>query len=345
MLFKFDSLFKLDIGVDFGSSKTQAVGTDLGIFFDKPTLISVQVKDKSVISVGDGAQEMLGRVPKGVSVVRPIQNSEIFFNTYFELFVKDLMAEFEMIPKPFKLKARPNLYIPVNFDHTRAQLSNFEDSLKRVGVDKVFFLKKSNVSYYGLPESNQVLGTKMIVDIGFSKTDIGVVYKDNLFDGRTLNFGSQNLNDLIFNRLLEDKKVQVSNENIEKYKLNYLILAPFEKEAEKFEIVGKHIKTGLPTKIDLTYYEFREMAIPYIKNNFVLPLKSFINTFSENILNDIYYNGIYLIGGGAKTYSLKKFLQKELNLEFKVLKDPDFVLIEGLKKVLHNQDKISKMLV
>jgi len=345
MNFKFGSMFDLDIGVDFGSFKTLGVSPELGVFFDKPTLISFHLKDRSVISVGDGASEMLGRVPKGVSVVRPIQNSEIFFNSYFELYVKDLLSEFEIRPKSFKLRTKPNIYIPVNFDHTRAQLTNFEDSLHRIGADKVFFLKKSNVSYYGLPDTTQVLGTKMIVDIGFSKTDIGVVYKDNLFDGRTLNFGSQNLNDLIFNRLLEDKKIQVSNENIEKYKTNRLILAPFETEGERFEIIGKHVKTGLPTKIDISYHEFREMVLPYIKNNFVLPLKSFINTFSENILNDVYYNGIYLIGGGAKTYSLKKFLNKELNLEFKVAKDPDSVLIEGLKKVLYNKDKVSKMLV
>ena len=78
MNFKFGYMFDLDIGVDFGSFKTLGVSPELGVFFDKPTLISFHLKDRSVISVGVGASEMLGRVPKGVSVVRPIQNSEIF---------------------------------------------------------------------------------------------------------------------------------------------------------------------------------------------------------------------------------------------------------------------------
>jgi len=342
MFFDFSKFFSLNIGVDFGSFKTRAVSSEIGFFYNKHSLISIFQKDKTVLAVGDESKEMIGRVPNGVSVLKPIVNSEITSNQIFELFVKDLIKDISNRNKTFRFVTKPDFYIVVNSDFTKAQESNFENSLKKEGVNKVVFLKKALVSFYGLKEFKTHKNSVLIIDIGFNKTDIGIVFNNSLIDSKTLDFGGQDINNLIYQKLIEEKKIQVSDENIENYKKNNLILFPSQYDHEKFEIIGKSIRTGLPSKIELSISDFREMVLPLVKTSLINPLKSFINSFSENVSNDIFEQGIDLIGGSSQIYSLKVLLTKEFNIKFNIPKNPDSISIIGLKKVIENKDLIEK---
>lgn len=342
MFFDFSKLFSLNIGVDFGSFKTRGVSNEFGVFYNKFSLISIFQKEKTVIAVGDESKEMIGRVPNGVSVLKPIQNSEITSNQIFELFIKDIVKEVSVKNKSFKFVSKPDFFIPVNSDFTKAQESNFENSLRKEGVNRVVFLKKPLVSYCGIVEQGKLRGSTLIIDIGYNKTDIGLVFNNSLIDSKTLNFGGQDINLLIYQKLIDEKKIQVSDENIENYKKKNLILFPSKYDHERFEIVGKSIRTGLPAKIEISFVDFREMVLPLVKTNLINPLKSFINSFTENVSNDIFEQGVELIGGSSQIYSLKLLLSKEFNIKFNIPKNPDTILIQGMKKVLSSQELIEK---
>lgn len=344
MFIDFNSLFSLDIGVDFGSYKTRAVSLESGVFYDKPSLISVYNKNKAVLAVGESSKDMIGRSPAGVTVHRPIIKSEISSNIYFELFSQDLISETIKKNNSFRFVTKPSILIPVNNDITKAQLTNFETSLKKEGAVKIGFLNKALVSFYGLPKTTNSKYSRLIIDFGHSKTNVGVVFNDNLVDGRTFDFGGQDINRVIFEKLSEEKKILVSDENIESYKLNYLILYPHEHDNDRFEVVGKSTRTGLPHKVELSYSEFREIVLPVVKTSLVQPLKSFINTFTENISNDIFEHGVDIIGGSAKIYSLRQYLNKEFSLKFNLIKNPERVLMDGMKIVLSNKSLQSKLL-
>lgn len=344
MFFDLSKLFSLNIGVDFGSFKTRAVSLEAGFFYHKPSLISVFQKDKAVLAVGDDSKEMIGRVPQGVSVLKPIQNSEISSNQIFELYIKDLIKEISIKNKSFRFVTKPTIYIPVNSDFTKAQQSNFENSLTKEGIGKVVFLKKSLVSFYGFPKALDSRGSNLIIDFGHNKTDIGVVYNNTLVDSKTLNFGGQDLNNILYQKFIEEKKIQVSDENIENYKKNNLILFPNQHDHYKFEIVGKSVKSGLPLRSEVSIQEFREMCLPLIKANFINPLKSFLNSFTENVSNDVYEKGIELIGGSSQIYSLKLLLNKDLSIKFNIPKNPDLVLVNGLKKVVDDRTISEKII-
>jgi len=345
MLIDLSKFFSLNIGIDFGSFKTRGVSSDFGIFYNKFSLISVFQKDKSVLAVGDESKDMIGRVPNGVVVLKPIQNSEITSNQIFELYIKDIIKEISQKNKSFKFVSKPDFFIPVNSDFTKAQESNFENSLKKEGINKVVFLKKPLVSFYGMKEIRNTKGSTLIIDIGFNKTDIGLVFNNSLIDSKTLNFGGQDINTLIYQKLIEEKKIQVSDENIENYKKNNLILFPSKYDHERFEVVGKSIKTGLPARVEISISDFREMVLPLIKTGLMNPLKSFINSFSENVSNDIFEQGVELIGGSSQIYSLKLLLNKEFNIKFNIPKNPENVLIQGLKKIINSKDLIEKFKV
>lgn len=330
----FSNLFNYDIALDPGSYKIKSFEKSSNNLIVKPTFLGYSHINKTPLAFGEEAKNMIGRVPKGIEVIRPIQYSEIVTNEYFEIFLKNTIDELSKKNNNLRIKTKPRVLVPLPIDYTQSSLSNFEASILKSGASEVVFLKKLVSTSYGVSKDLLSEKVKMIVDIGYQKTEFGVVFKNEIYEGRVLNFGGDMVDRFILTRLLEDKKIQVSLNNIEKYKEECLSFLPFIGENEKFKVVGKDIKKGTPITSEISFLELREYVTPLFKNELIKQLRAFLNSLTDNIIGDLYEEGIYLAGGTANNPSLAHFLTKEIGIKFNYSKNSDLILINGVKKVL-----------
>lgn len=328
------NLFNFDVAIDPGSYKIRSFEKSSGNIFTLPTFLGYSHVNKSPIAFGEEAKSMLGRVPKGMEVIKPVQFSEIVTNEYFEIFLKHIFEELNKKNNKFRLKTKPRVYVPLPIDYTQSSLSNFESSTLKAGASEVVFLKKLVCSSYGVSKETNDNKVKMVVDIGYQKTEFGVIFKNEIYEGRTLNFGGEFLDKIILSKIMEDKKIQCSINSIEKYKEECLSFMPFPSENEKFKVVGKDVKKGTPVVSEISFLDLRDYLIPSIRSELIKQLKAFLNSLTDNIIADLYEEGIYLIGGGALNSSLPAFLTREIGIKFNYSKNADLVVINGVKKVL-----------
>lgn len=328
------NLFNYDIAIDPGSYKVRAFDSSLEKVLVKESFLGYSHVNKAPIAYGLEAKTMVGRVPKGMEVIKPIQFSEIVSNEYFEIFLKSILEDLSKRNKTLRLKTKPRVFIPLPIDHTQSSLSNFENSVLKAGASEVVFLKKLVCASYGVSKDLDDGKVKMVVDLGYQKTEFGVVYKSEIYEGRTLNFGGEFLDKVLLTRLIEDKKIQCSVNNIERYKEECLSFLSFPNENDKFKIVGKDIKKGTPITSEISFLEIKDYIIPAVRAEFVKQIKAFLNSLTDNIIADLYEEGIYLIGGPALNPSLAPFLTKEIGIKFNSFKNSDLILINGVKKVL-----------
>src|SRR3990172_497399 len=69
-------LFSKDIGIDLGTMYTRvAVGE--AVVLQEPTVVAIAIDEQKIVSVGQEAADMLGRVPDSIEVSRPLQNGVI----------------------------------------------------------------------------------------------------------------------------------------------------------------------------------------------------------------------------------------------------------------------------
>ncbi|NBO23137.1 hypothetical protein EBU94_07365, partial [bacterium] len=294
--------------ISVGNVRGKYTGTTLfgggQINYNDYTYLTYSHINKVPIAYGQESKEMLGRVPKGMEVIRPIQNTEINNNRFFEIYLKNVLSEFNKVDKSFRLKSKPNVYLPLPLDYTQSSMSNYKVSLEKSGAGEVIFLKKTPSSFYGLPRSKENKKAIMIMDIGYQKTEIGVVYRDDTISSKVINFGGESIDKYVMSRILEDRKIQCSQNNIEKYKEECLMFLPFNNETEKFKIVGKDVRKGSPASQELSFAELREYVIPMVRHELVKQTKAFFNTLTDHTIGDIFEEGMYIIGGTAKNYSL-----------------------------------------
>jgi rod shape-determining protein MreB len=342
-MFNFSDLFTYDIGIDPGSYKTRAVQSGNESIYDDFTFITYSSLSKSAIAYGDESKEMVGRVPKGMEVYRPLQNTEIVTNNYYEMYLRNLFEGFNRKNHSFRFKTKPKVYILLPIDHTQASLKNFESSVIKSGASEVVFLKKPVVASHGLSSGSAKEKIKLIIDIGYQKTEISTIYKNEVHESKTIDFGGESIDKIILNKLVDEKRIQCSMNNIEKYKEECLVFQPFVMENEKFKVVGKDVKKGIPVTAEISFLELRDMALPIIRTEFLKQLKVFLNSLNDRILGDLFEEGVYLIGGTAKNKSLAKFLSKELGIKFNVIKNPDLVSVNGLKNIMKNNELVEKI--
>jgi rod shape-determining protein MreB and related proteins len=328
------NLFNYDIAIDPGSYKVRAFDSSASGIISTPTFLGYSHVNKTPIAFGEEAKSMIGKIPKGMEVIKPIQFSEIVTNDYFEIFLKHVFEELNKKNQKFRLKTKPRVYIPLPIDFTQSSLTNFENSILKAGASEVVFLKKLVCSSYGVTKDLADNKVKMVVDIGYQKTEFGVVFKNEIYEGRVLNFGGEVLDRVILNKLVEDKKIQCSLNNVEKYKEECLSFLPFPTENEKFKIIGKDIKKGTPVTAEISFLDLREYLVPTIRTELVKQIKAFLNSLTDNIISDLYEDGIYLVGGTALNPSLAAFLSKEVGIKFNFLKNAEHAQINGIKKLL-----------
>ena len=342
-MFNFADLFTYDIGIDPGSYKTRAIQSGSDKIYDDFTFVTYSSLNKSAIAFGEESKEMVGRVPKGMEVYRPLQNTEIVTNLFYEIYLKHLFDGFSKENSSFKFKTKPKVFILLPVDHTQASLKNFESSVIKSGASEVVFLKKPVVAAHGLSNNSTKERIKLIIDIGFQKTELSTIYKNEVHESKSIDFGGESIDKIILNKLVDGKRIQCSMNNVEKYKEDCLVFQPFEMENEKFKVVGKDVKKGIPVTAEISFLELRDMVLPIIRSELLKQIRVFMNSLNDRIVGDLFEEGIYLIGGTAKNKSLAKFLSRELGIKFNIIKNPDLVSATSLKNIMKDNDLVEKI--
>ena len=71
------SVFTRDIGLDLGTASVLVYIKGKGIVLREPSVVAVDETTHTIIDVGTGALNMLGRTPRGISAIRPLKNGVI----------------------------------------------------------------------------------------------------------------------------------------------------------------------------------------------------------------------------------------------------------------------------
>jgi rod shape-determining protein MreB len=110
------AVFSKDLGVDLGTMFTRIVAGDKLVLVE-PTVVAIAVDEQKIVSVGEEAKTMLGRVPESIEVARPMQNGVIADYEITEKFLEYLIRKVSGSNRFF----RPKVMITVPFGVTSVE--------------------------------------------------------------------------------------------------------------------------------------------------------------------------------------------------------------------------------
>ena len=145
-------MFSRDIGIDLGTANTLLCVKGKGVIMREPSVVAVDVRNKSVRSVGTAAKEMIGRTPGSIMAVRPLKDGVI---ANFEV-TATMLKRFirEALKGSFVSKARVVICVPSGVTEVEARA--VYDAARHAGASEVDLIEEPMAAALGagLPLSN-----------------------------------------------------------------------------------------------------------------------------------------------------------------------------------------------
>ena len=335
------SLFRAkDMGIDLGTANTLIYVKGSGIIVNEPSVIATDERRHVVLAVGNDAKNMLGKAPKNISVVRPLQDGVIsdFDKT------ADMLKEF--IKKALSAKKIRNFRVVVGVPSgvTEVEKRAVEQVVRSMGASEVFILEEPMAAAIGagLP----VDGTTgcMIADIGGGTSDIAIIALGGIVASTSIRHAGDKLNEAIILYMKKRHALLIGEKTAEDLKIN-IGCACMDTDENGNEIIetmnarGRDIISGLPKTLEVTNKDMM-IALQESMDIIVDGVKATIEKAPPEIAADIAEHGMMLSGGGGRIKNLDKLITKRTGMSVSIAENAFEAVAVGTGQSLEDIEKL-----
>lgn len=331
--------FSNDIGIDLGTANSLVYLKNHGVILNEPSIVAVNEKTGQIVAIGRDAQEMWGKTPSHISIVRPLVEGVVSDFEVTEEMLAYFLKKAETISKKF---FRPRVVIGVPAGITNVETRAVYDATMNAGAREAHLVEEAMAAAIGarLP----VLGptASFVVDIGGGTTDIALICLGGVVRSLNLRVAGDHLNARIVDYLRDEFKLFVGDRTAEVAKVTLASLNP--EHYLELEVRGRDLISGLPKGMVVTDTDIRE-ALAYPLSLLVAGIREVLETAPPEMMADVLTTGLTLTGGGALLRGLPELLQMELKLPVHVCEDPLSAVARGTGIILQDFEKYQQVLI
>ncbi len=323
-------MFTKDIGIDLGTANVLIYIKGQGIVLNEPSVVAIDEETKKPLAVGSEAREMLGRTPGRVKAIRPMKDGVI---ADFEI-TEIMLNHFIRKVNGKSLLSRPRILICCPSNITQVEKNAIKEAAERTGAKRVFLEEEPKVAAVGAGMDISKPSGNMVIDIGGGTTDIAILSLGGIVTSSSLKVAGNVFDNDILKYIKDKYKLLIGDRTAEEIKLTIGNVFP-EGKAEKMEVRGRDLVTGLPHTITLSSEEVEE-ALRESVYLLIHEAKTVLEQTPPELSADIIDKGIVLTGGGALIKGFDKLLAHELKVPVFIAESPLTCVAEGTGILLDN---------
>jgi rod shape-determining protein MreB len=333
----------LKIALDLGTSNTRIAIDNKGIVLRESTFIGLDTKNHDFLFFGTEAKQILGKVPKYIDIIRPIENGVIFdFDANVALidyFIKKSIYPFTMNRGFLK----PNLvcYTAVPSSSTEVEQKALVDSLLKCGFSKIYLIEKPIVIAAGLNYSIFSNKPVFIVDLGGGLIEMAIITLGGIINQKIYRLAGEHMDKLIHNYILLKYGAVIGEQTAENLKIQ---LFDFEDKNKILTIRGKSLENRLPKSLKIKSNDIREALIGQF-NQILDLINELLEATAPEIIDEIIKNGIILTGGLTNIKGIDKFFSRELKIPIIIPAYTEDITINGLLKLINYKDNLKRIFI
>ena len=322
-----------DIAVDLGTANTLVYVRGDGIVLDHPSVVAIDIRDGTVLSVGADAKRMIGRTPGHIQAIRPLEDGVI---ADFDVCEKMLRYFIQQVHS--RRWAKPRMVICVPSGVTGVERRAVQEAAEHAGARSPAYIIEEPMAAAigaGLPIAEPT--GSMVVDIGGGTTEVAMISLGGIVSNQSIRIAGNELDEAIIQHLKQEHGVAVGIRTAENIKMKLGSAYPLEKELVA-EVNASDLAPGLPRTVNFTTTEIREaMAFPLMA--IIDAIKVTLDSTPPELAADVMERGIMLTGGGALLVGLVERLTEEIGMKVLMAPDPLNSVVLGAGKALEEIDR------
>ena len=324
-----------DLAVDLGTANTVVFRRGEGIVLFEPSVVAMDQQTGQVYAVGEKARQMLGRTPATIVATRPLRHGVI---TDFET-TEQMLGHFIRMVGGGRLRRAVIVCVPSGL--TQVERDAVVEATLAAGAREAHLIEEAMAGAIGagLPVEDAV--ASLVLDIGGGTSEMAVIALGGIVVATSLPVGGYDLDDAIVRFAHEQHRLLVGHEQAERVKLEIGSALDGHAAAAETEVAGRHMTTGMLTRITLGEDEVRH-ALERPLNRIVLALKDLLEQTPEQLASDIADRGVTLVGGGALLPGLAELVARETGLPVSRDSEPLTTVARGAGSALEELDTLRR---
>lgn len=316
------AVFSRDLGVDLGTQCTRIVGGGK-LLLEEPTVVAIAVDEQKIVSVGEEAQTMLGKVPESIEVARPMQNGVIADYEITEKLLEYLVRKVSGSSRFF----RPRIMITVPYGVTSVESRAVHEAILQAGTREAFLIQQPLAAALGMDLPIGTPSGNMVLSLGAGTTQAAVLAMYGIVAAESMRGGGIQLDEAIVSYIRKKYGLIIGTATAEKVKLE-LGTAVRQDEERSIEIQAQDQVSGLPRPLNLTNDDIME-ALTDPLMTFVETARKVLEKTPPELVSDIIDRGVAVCGGGAFLPGIDRLMTKELGVPAYLVDNPLTCIAEG----------------
>lgn len=325
----------VDIGIDLGTANVLVYVNGKGIVIKEPSVVAIDKRSQTVLSVGDEARKMIGRTPGNIVAIRPLKDGVIYDYNITEKMLTYYVDKV-VDKKGFGRFFMPRIMVCVPTGVTEVEKRAVEEATRQAGARDVYIIEEPIAAAIGAGIDISRPDGNMIVDIGGGTADIAVISLGGAVVSESIRIGGDKFDEYIVNYMRKKHNLLIGDRTAEQVKVNIGTAYPREEEVS-MDVRGRNLVTGLPQKITIDSKEMLE-ALAEGVNQIVSTVHSVLEKTPPELAADISESGIVMTGGGALLHGLDKRIEESTGIEVKIAEDPLSCVAKGTGESLSALD-------
>ncbi len=332
------SLNGKDIGIDLGTANILVTIKGKGIVLNEPAVVSIEEETDNLLATGHEAKQMLGRTPKSINAIRPLQDGVIADFKATQILLKNIVGR---VCKRYNI-GKPRVVVGVPSGITEVEERAVEETIMTAGAKEVFLIEEPMAAAIGAGLDVATPNGNIIVDIGGGTTEVAVISLGGIVVSNSIRIAGDELNQDIINYLKREAGIAIGETTAENVKIQIGAAMSLMTELS-MEVKGRDLKTGLPKNITVTSSQIQEAMEASIAE-IVDVIKMTLEKTPPELASDIVEKGIVLAGGGALIKNLDKLISTKIKMPVYIAENPTECVVKGTEKTLADLEKLKTIL-
>lgn len=339
MLRKIIGLFSNDLSIDLGTANTLIYVRGKGMVLNEPSVVAIMnnrqgSNSRSIVAVGEGAKQMLGKENQKIQTVRPMKDGVI---ADFEVTEKMLQSFIRKVHEARFFQPSPRVLVCVPCGSTQVERRAIRESAAGAGAREVYLIEEPMAAAIGAGMPVSEATGSMVVDIGGGTTEVATLSLNGIVWSDSVKVGGDRFDDAIIKYVRRNYGMVIGEATAEKIKKE-IGTAYHEIEPDTLEVHGANIAESVPRRFTLNSNEILE-ALHEPLSAIVSAVRTALEHTPPELGADIAEHGIVLTGGGALLRNINTMLSEETGVPVIIADDPLTCVARGGGRALELMDE------
>ncbi|MEU5898296.1 MULTISPECIES: rod shape-determining protein [Streptomyces] len=334
MTVSLEQLRRCHIAVDLGAARTRVYVKGAGLVVDQPSAAAVNTRTGALIAVGQFAEQMTGRTPGYIRVVRPVSGGTVVDIEMAQRMLRNLIGE----KLRRTLRRKPRLRAAACTPHDADPLAQRAavETMVGLGARRVELVDTLIAAAVGCGLPVERPEATMILVCGAATTQVAVLSLGSIVTAERIPVGGEAIDNAIVQHLRHHHELMLPSQSVRPLQLALRGNGLTPQGPESTEIHGRDVATGLARSVQVDTAAVRD-AIHTPLTAVLDGIGKVLRDCPPDLVADLADRGIMMVGGSALLPGLDQMLRDATGMPVHIAERPDVCAVLGLGAMLEGK--------